>query len=136
MIINCVKTETQFTNVTNETFQQVIEMPFAVELSVHVHKLARNKELISMLSNLHLLISYDKLLKTETLSNAVVKRMESCNGVYIFPDIQHGSQLHFTINNVHFYNNTSDGKSEFLRNFSGCFPEKYDCRSKSYYQAS
>ena len=66
-----------------------------------------------MLSNFHLSISYDKLQKTETLSNGVVKKMENCNCVYVSPDIQDGSRLHFTINNMHFHNDTSDGKNEF-----------------------
>ena len=74
MIIS-VKTETQITNISNKIFCQVIETLLTVRLFLHAHKLAGSKELISMLSNFHLSISYDKLLKIETLSNAAVKKM-------------------------------------------------------------
>ena len=86
----------------------MIETLFAVGVSFHVHELTKNKELINML-----LISYDKLLKIETLSNVLVKEMESCIDVYVSPGIQHGSRLHFTFNNVRFHNDASDGKNEF-----------------------
>ena len=79
VIINSVKTERQITQISNKTFRQVIEMPFTVGLSLHLHKLTRSKELINILSNFHLSISYDKLLRIETLSDVVVKKMESCN---------------------------------------------------------
>lgn len=113
MIIISVKTETQITNISNKIFCQVIETLVTVRLFLHVRKLAGSKELINMLSNFHLSMSYDKLLKIETLSNAVVKKMESSNVTYISPGIQHGNRLHLTIDNVDFHNNTFDGKNEF-----------------------
>ena len=91
VIIKSVKTERQITQINNKTFRQVIETPFTVGLSLHLHKLTRSKELINILSNFHLSISYDKLLRIETLSNVVVKKMESCNVVYVSLDIQHGN---------------------------------------------
>ena len=91
VIIKSVKTERQITQINNKTFHQVIETPFTVGLSLHLHKLTRSKELINILSNFHLSISYDKLLRIETLSNVVVKKMESCNVVYVSLDIQHGN---------------------------------------------
>ena len=49
-------------------------------------------QVIINLSNFHLSISYDKLLKIETLlSNAVVKKMEDCNVIYLPLGIQHGN---------------------------------------------
>ena len=90
VIINSVKTDREITNINNKTFLEVIEAPFAVGLALHVHKLARSKELINMLSNTHLSISYDQLLKIEALlNNAVFKKLESCNGVYVPSGIQH-----------------------------------------------
>ena len=66
-----------------------------------------------MLSNFNLSISYEKVLKIEILlANAVVNKIENNNGVYVPPNIDCGTRLHFAIDNVDFRNDTPDGKNE------------------------
>ena len=115
IIMNCMKSKRQINHDTNENYRQLIETPFTVDMSLHVHKVTRSRALIDMLSNFHLSISYEKVLKIETLlANAVITKMGDNNGVYVPPNIEHGTRIHFAIDNVDFRNDTPDGKNDCI----------------------
>ena len=90
------------------------ETPFAVGLGLLIHKKTRSKNLVNILSDFNLSINYDKVLSIETaLANAVIKKMEDNNGVYVPPTIQHDSPVYFAVDNCDFHNDTPEGKDEF-----------------------
>ena len=62
---------------------------FSVGLSLMIYKHSRSKHIINLLSDMNLTINYNKTLKIGTnIAEAIVKRMEDSDGVYVSPSIQ------------------------------------------------
>jgi len=118
IVCQSVKTDRQVryhgTGDNSKNYHSRKETPFSVGLGLLVHKNTRSKDLVNILSDLHLTVDYSKVLRIETdIANAVVKRMSETNGVYVPHLIQEGEPVYFAIDNCDFKNDTADGKNEF-----------------------
>ena len=79
-----------------------------------IYKHTRSKHIINLLSDINLTINYDKILKIETnIAEAIVKKMEDSDGVYVPTSIQKECPIYFVVDNCDFQNDTPDGKHEF-----------------------
>jgi len=118
IVCQSVKTDRQVryhgTGDNSKNYHSRKETPFSVGLGLLVHKNTRSKDLVNILSDLHLTVDYSKVRRIETdIANAVVKRMSETNGVYVPHLIQEGEPVYFAIDNCDFKNDTADGKNEF-----------------------
>ena len=87
---------------------------FSVGLGLMIYKHTRSKHIINLLSDMNLTINYDKTLRIETnIAEAIVKKTEDSDGVYVPPSVQKECPIYFAVNNCDFQNNTPDGKYEF-----------------------
>ena len=63
---------------------------------------------------MNLTINYDKILKVEAnIAEAIDKKMEDSDGVYVPLSIQKECPFYFAVDNCDFQNDTPDGKHEF-----------------------
>ena len=63
---------------------------------------------------MNLTINYDKILKIEgNIAEAIVKKMDDSDGVYVPPSIQKECPIYFVVGNCDFQNDFLDGKHEF-----------------------
>ena len=85
-----------------------------VGLGLLLHQSTRSKGLIDHLSELSLCSSYEKVLRIQTaMEESVAQRITENDGVYIPPLISPDPPVYLAIDNIHFKNNTRDGKGEF-----------------------
>ena len=62
---------------------------FSVGLSLMIYKHSRSKHIINLLSDMNLTINYNKTWKIgRNIAEAIVKKMEDSDGVYVSPSIQ------------------------------------------------
>ena len=93
----------------NVRFHDRTETSFSVELGLMFYKHTRSKH-INLLLDMNLTIDYDKNLKIETnIADAIVKKMEDIDGVYLPPSIQKKCPIYFAVDNCNFQNDTPDG---------------------------
>ena len=91
-----------------------LKRPQQVGLGLLIHKKTRNKKLVNILADLNLSIDYDNIIRILTdIADAVCKRMEENNGVYVPPQIMPGSPVYFAVDNCDFRNDTPGGKNVF-----------------------
>ena len=91
-------------------FRHRTETPLSVGLALDVHKNTRSKSLVEKLSHLGLAVSYDKVMEIETgIANAVLKQMETTEGVYQPPWLVHDMFVWFALDNIDFLESTPCG---------------------------
>ena len=79
-----------------------------------IYKRTRSTHIINLISDMNLTINYDKILKIETnITEAIVKKMEDSDGVYVPPSIQKECPIYFAVDHCDFQNGTPDGKHDF-----------------------
>lgn len=87
------------------------EFPLQVGVGLTLHKETRSRKLVDMISRFGLSVNYDRVREIEgMIAKAVVKRMETTNGIYIPSELKTGRFTHFATDNLDFQENTPDGK--------------------------
>ena len=129
LIQKAMKTKRQVDYQATSTFTkgvyQTTETPLSVGLGLHVYTKTRSKELVDMLSELHLSIPYKKVLsiKNDLVANAKQK-IRSNSGVYVPPVISPNKPLFFAIDNIDLTIDTPDGKDQLHGTTQVIFQEK------------
>lgn len=115
IIINATKTNKQVQHKPlTGTFRQHNETPFSVGLGLHIHKTTRSKSLINLFADLHLSVSYNRVLNLEkNLAYNVIEVIDKNGGVHIQPNVDLNKKFPFALDNTDFQNDTPDGKNQF-----------------------
>ena len=107
-------TERQIKYKKSKTVRLAAEMPQPLTVGLAVHQAVRSKELICMLHGFGISVDYNRILRVEAqIESRVLKRMAQNDGLYLPPDMVMGRHVFFAIDNVHFSEDTPDGKRIF-----------------------
>ena len=99
---------------THDTDTHDTETPLSVSLQLALHQKVRDKSLVSLLSQVYLGSSYEKILNIEKrIESAVVTRMQETGG-FCLPDfLKKGVPLAWAIDNIDFTEDTPFGQNTF-----------------------
>lgn len=90
----------------------VHENPHVLGVGIKIHSSTRSKHLVQFLHANSVSVDYGRLLRVETqLAEAVIRKMEETNGVYLPADMSKGKMTFFAIDNIDFTEDTVDGKN-------------------------
>ena len=68
-----------------------------------IHSKTRSKFVVDLVYNLGCTIEYSRVLRTETaIANAVLRQMESNEGIYVPPDLVRGRFIFCAADNIYF----------------------------------
>ena len=97
-----------------KAFTHDTETPLSVSLQLALHQKVRDKSLVSLLSQVYLGSSYEKILNIEKrIESAVVTRMQETGG-FCLPDfLKKGVPLAWAIDNIDFTEDTPFGQNTF-----------------------
>ena len=122
---------------SNDTaYNQISETPLTFGLGLHLHKSIWSKDLVELMPDLGLGISYNKTIEIEnSIADSVTQRTNENKRVFIPSNIVKSVPIHFAIHNCDFKNEAADGKNEFhgtaqfvikKSTFNALFPIKTD----------
>ena len=117
LVMKMIKSNHQLQYNTHRTndraYNQMSEIPLTVGLGLHLHKSTRRKDLVELISDLGLYVSYDKIISIEnSIASSDTQRIKENNKVYISSNIVRGVPIHLANDNCDFNNDTTDGKNE------------------------
>ena len=104
-------TDRQVDNKRSKAVYCTREMPQHLAVSLAIHQAVRSKELVNLLHGFGMAVEYNRLLRVESqIEKTVLKRIEGESGMFLSPDIVKGRHAYFAIDNIHFSEDTPDGK--------------------------
>ena len=93
-------------------FRRRNETPLSVGLGLTVHKKTRSKDLVDLLSQLHIGCSYERVVQIEKrIASGVAERMTTSGGFCLPSFIEKGKSVFFAADNIDFLENTADGQN-------------------------
>lgn len=97
--------------IEDDKFKPSGETAFSLGVSLLLHQQTRKKSLVDIASRLGIGERYSRVLRHEAqLANAVTKRLNELNGLYIPPFVVENKSVLFAIDNVDFLEDTPTGK--------------------------
>lgn len=95
-------------------------------LGLAIHHETRSKADVELLHGFGCCVDYQRILRIETqIANAVLKQMESTNGVYVPKSLMKGRFIFFAIDNSDFNEDTPDGKHTLHATAKAVFQQQY-----------
>ena len=87
------------------------ENPHVIAVGLKVHTYTRSKHLVNYLHANNVSVEYTHILRIETqLAEAVLRRMNLTQGVYVPPGLKNNMFVFFAVDNIDFAEDTVDGK--------------------------
>lgn len=101
----------QSRNESSSSLRHSREFPLQVANGLIVHNLARSQVLVDIFHKIGCSIDYFSVMKIETqIANAVIRKMDENDGVFIPENIIRHKRLWFAADNIDFQERTPDGK--------------------------
>ena len=87
------------------------ENPHVLAVGLKVHTYTRSKHLLNYLHANNVSVEYTRILRIETqLAEAVLRRMNLTQSVYVPPGLKKNMFVFFAVDNIDFAEDTVDGK--------------------------
>ena len=102
-------------------------LPLQVAVGLTIHSKTRSKFVVDLVHSLGCSIEYSRVLRTETaIANAVLRQMESNEGMYVPPDVVRGRFIFCAADNIYFLEDTPDGKNTLHATVMTCYQQCFD----------
>ena len=112
MIVQNFKTDRQANYGSLNPYSQ-IETPLSIGTGLFVHKNTRSAKMLDFLYDINLSISSDKMYCiNQDIANAIRKKAEACDGLYIPSSIDAKDMMHFAVDNTDLQIDTPNGKRQ------------------------